>query len=459
MRVPLLLAALALVCLALSRPAQPGDAAEARARVEGLLKVPEAELSLAEFRAAGRQALLDPALTLPHYHRLPHATAKALRAYEATCDAAHLAGLDPVAKAVRWAHHQCAGTAPAPAFFDRPPFMHPSGRSYRALAGQPGGHVSEGAHPILSALDRPALRGLHRRSRVVVSSGHVLLATGGDTYATWSRRALDRRAHTEGLRLARRPAPACLVPAGEWCWAATEGTPYLRPAGVVLLALALLIALIGRWRSAARARAEQTLTIRTLSHELRTPAAALTLELGLLRQDYERLPEALQAPLLRASEEVARLERALAVSARYLRLERGEASTRPRDFELSAWLHAELEGLEVEIEARSLQVRTDPEALATCLHNLVANAEQHGRGPIRVRASNSGRWLRLAVEDAGALEAPFTRLSSPFRRGEQSRGLGLGLAITEHLARALGGRLTHRAAPNTFELRIPRRLP
>src|SRR5262249_56332965 len=73
----------------------------------------------------------------------------------------------------------------------------------------------------------------------------------------------------------------------------------------------------------------------------------------------------------------------------------------------------------------------DPLVLERVVSNLVANAVRYGAPPIRIRAQQRDRHLRVAVEDAGPgipkeLEG---RIFDRFARGGGETGTGLGLAI------------------------------
>jgi C4-dicarboxylate-specific signal transduction histidine kinase len=67
---------------------------------------------------------------------------------------------------------------------------------------------------------------------------------------------------------------------------------------------------------------------------------------------------------------------------------------------------------------------------AQVLANVIANAAEHGIGPVEVRARNEGGVARLEVRNAEASD------TSP------GRGRGRGLLIARRAARELGGRVS-----------------
>ena len=81
--------------------------------------------------------------------------------------------------------------------------------------------------------------------------------------------------------------------------------------------------------------------------------------------------------------------------------------------------------------------------------NLVENAVRHSPGgPVEIRASRDGEWIRVAVADHGPGVPPQERerIFQPFERGQsisRAEGTGLGLAIARRLAEAQGGTLEY----------------
>ncbi len=97
----------------------------------------------------------------------------------------------------------------------------------------------------------------------------------------------------------------------------------------------------------------------------------------------------------------------------------------------------------------------DRTRLAQALGNLIANALEHGAGPVEVRARSIGSRLRFEVHDAGPGLRESLRTLTRRPRGRR----GHGLAITADIAERHGGRLV--AGPSaggaTLALELPLR--
>lgn len=113
-------------------------------------------------------------------------------------------------------------------------------------------------------------------------------------------------------------------------------------------------------------------------------------------------------------------------------------------------------------------VRADPRAVQQILLNLGTNALKYGAegSPIEIHAEHDGERVRISVIDEGKgiapdqmerIFEPFVRLASSSERPAR-KGIGLGLAISRDLARAMGGDITVTSVVgegSTFVLELP----
>jgi two-component system sensor histidine kinase KdpD len=111
-----------------------------------------------------------------------------------------------------------------------------------------------------------------------------------------------------------------------------------------------------------------------------------------------------------------------------------------------------------------LMARFDRVALARIVGNLLDNAEKYGRSSddrtITLAARPAADAVEVTIADRGPGLPPGVHLFRPFARGVDTdgpAGLGLGLALSQSLARAMGGELAHRGSPTgaTFVLTLP----
>ena len=217
----------------------------------------------------------------------------------------------------------------------------------------------------------------------------------------------------------------------------------------------------------------------TMSHELRTPLTALA--------GYEELlVDSVLGPLSDSQREV--LERMHYVTAHlaaviedvlaYTNLETGSEIIRPSDFlaadllsAVAAVVHplAHQKQLAVVCEsvAQPIRMTTDIDKARQILVNLAGNAIKFTEaGEVRISVAESSGEVLFSVADTGMgiasgdlqrLFRPFTQLDSGLTR--RHGGTGLGLYISERLAKLLRGRIDVESVPgkgSTFTLVLPR---
>jgi PAS domain S-box-containing protein len=233
-------------------------------------------------------------------------------------------------------------------------------------------------------------------------------------------------------------------------------------------------------RDAEAANAAKAIFLTTMSHELRTPLNAVSgyvdlLEMGvrgpvtdLQREDLRRIRRASQH-LLSLINDILN----------YARLEAGSVELNLSDItladalgEMEALIAPQLQAKGVAYEYRpcdrSVRVHADREKLDQILLNLVGNAvkftERDGR--ITLSCEVVGDNVRVIVEDTGrgiprakqeSIFDPFVQVDRHLTP-ERQQGVGLGLAISRDLARAMHGDISVQSDAGqgaTFVLTIP----
>jgi two-component system phosphate regulon sensor histidine kinase PhoR len=237
--------------------------------------------------------------------------------------------------------------------------------------------------------------------------------------------------------------------------------------------LACAIGFVGLLRGLqreARAVEREKAFLTGVTHELRTPLAAIRLFAERLAHGRGDARE-YGALVARESE---RLE---ALVERVLALPHGNealslATLNPTEIVRStatlATPRAEERRVTLSVETPDLaEVLWDGEAVQQALLNLLDNAIRHGRegGHVVVRAREDGQTLALSVSDdgPGIGKRDRRRIFGRFERGATtSSGTGLGLYLVDRVARAHGGRVnleTEEGRGSTFTLVLPREAP
>jgi signal transduction histidine kinase len=175
------------------------------------------------------------------------------------------------------------------------------------------------------------------------------------------------------------------------------------------------------------------------SHQLRTPLAALRLELEALELRGEELPAAL-AQVDRLQETVDTL---LAVAR--------DAHPGTATADLGAlvdgaerrWrgpLATDGRPLHVQVNATDPVARASPRVIDEILDILLGNSHRHGEGRVTTTVRDTAGWLAVEVADEGAgfTIAPAEAFA---RRAGSDGGHGIGLALARSLAHAEGGRI------------------
>lgn len=200
--------------------------------------------------------------------------------------------------------------------------------------------------------------------------------------------------------------------------------------------------------------------LRHVSHELKTPLAALREGVALLQDEVAGPLSANQrevAGILRQNTDVlqARIEdllrfNAAAFEARRLdrrTLELGALVQRLVDEQRLQW---QARQLRIAIEGAPVWVQADADKLGVALGNLLSNAIRFSPvgATIRVALSQQAGHARIEVADAGPGIAPSDqpRVFEPFYRGERQpddavKGTGIGLSIVQEYVAAHGGRV------------------
>jgi two-component system sensor histidine kinase GlrK len=206
--------------------------------------------------------------------------------------------------------------------------------------------------------------------------------------------------------------------------------------------------------------ADKARFLRHVSHELKTPLAAL-------REGVSLLEDGVTGALNPAQREVAQIlqQNTVALQGQIEALLRFNAAAfearelRRQHTPLLPLIEEQIEaqrlqwqagGLTVRAEGEPLAVVVDPVKLGTALANLLSNAIRYSArgGTIEFAVSSTPETARIDIGDAGpgVEEGDRDRIFEPFYRGARQpehavKGTGIGLSIVQEYIAAHGGRI------------------
>ena len=222
--------------------------------------------------------------------------------------------------------------------------------------------------------------------------------------------------------------------------------------------------------------ADKARFLRHVSHELKTPLAALREGVALLQDGVtgelnagqREVAQILHHNTLLLQSEIEALLRFNAAAFEARQLKR-------RETDLLALLEAQVEaqrlqwqarGLTVMVEGAPLSLPIDPDKIASAVGNLLSNAIRFSPkgGSLRILLSRHAGSARVDIMDQGPGVAPADRdhVFEPFYRGVRQpedavRGTGIGLSIVQEYVTAHGGtvRLVDEGTQSFFRIELP----
>ena len=199
--------------------------------------------------------------------------------------------------------------------------------------------------------------------------------------------------------------------------------------------------------------------LRSVSHDLRTPLAAIRAVVSDLLGDAP-YDDATRADLLSlVGDEAERLDRLVANLLSLSRIEAGALRPERQAVAVDELVADTVKRLSRVLIDRRVQVDLPPlplvqgdyTQLSQVLSNLLQNAARHAppKSTIRIGGRNRPDCVEVWVDDEGIGVVPpeRQRIFEPFRRGEGSSSSGIGLAICRAIVEAHDGRIAVRDAP------------
>jgi PAS domain S-box-containing protein len=216
--------------------------------------------------------------------------------------------------------------------------------------------------------------------------------------------------------------------------------------------------------------------IATISHELRTPMAAVYgASQTLLHRGEDLTPERRRQLLEMIAAQAARLSQITEEVLLTTQLDRGDVTIEHEPVDVGALARASVEALrsqlpeevfvEVAVAPDVGSASGDADRIQQVLVNLVDNAAKYGDSPVTVHVEQTNGVIQIRVADRGpgiALSEQ-ERIFEKFYRADPHltrapSGTGLGLYISRELIRRMGGRIEVRSRPgagSTFVVELP----
>ncbi len=262
-------------------------------------------------------------------------------------------------------------------------------------------------------------------------------------------------------------------------------TPLRKSLAVALSCVLLAAAAVGLVLYGTVALSERRAAfVSAVTHELRTPLTTFRLYSEMLADDMVKDEAQRKTYLETLSGEAGRLSHLVENVLAYARLERGSAKVRAERVTIGELLErilprlkqrADDGGMEIRMDLSESDAKTplhiDAGAVEQILFNLVDNACKYAapraaERVIHVEADTRGKFTMLRVRDhgGGIARRERRRIFHPFHKSadeaaHSAPGVGLGLALCQRLAVALGGALTLDAGWKEgacFVLRVPK---
>jgi K+-sensing histidine kinase KdpD len=216
---------------------------------------------------------------------------------------------------------------------------------------------------------------------------------------------------------------------------------------------------------------QRSALLRSVSHDLRTPLAAIRAVVSDLLGDAP-YDDATRTELLTlVADEAERLDLLVANLLSLSRIEAGALRPERQAVALDELVADTVRRLgrllvhcRVQLELPPLPlIKGDYTQLSQVMSNLLQNAARHAppNSTVRIGGRDTGDFVEVWVDDEGIGVIPpeRERIFQPFRRGEGSSSSGIGLAICKAIVEAHGGRVDVVDGPTggaRFRFTLPR---
>ncbi|HWE63257.1 MAG TPA: ATP-binding protein [Chloroflexota bacterium] len=210
------------------------------------------------------------------------------------------------------------------------------------------------------------------------------------------------------------------------------------------------------------------LLLAAVSHDLRTPLTSLRVVVEALDEGVVQDPQTATRYLAGARQQIRQLETLIDDLFELARLDAGAVQLHRAPVAVDLLIDEAVESMRAQAAEAGIRLQAqiapslppallDSQRIMRVLLNLLDNALRYTPpgGYVEVRAARVDAAIRLSVQDSGdgIAAEDLPHVFERFYRGEKSRsrrhgGAGLGLAITQGLVEAHGGRIWAESAPD-----------
>lgn len=211
--------------------------------------------------------------------------------------------------------------------------------------------------------------------------------------------------------------------------------------------------------------AKETLknTVSDISHQLKTPLAALSMYTEIIQEETDR-PQTVSRFSKKSMQSLRRMEALIQTLLKVMRLDAGSVLFEKREYRLARLVEDATESLGARAKRENKRIlrEGDPDAVLVCdplwtaeaLSCLVKNALDHTEagGTVRIGWQRFPAMLRIWVADDGRGIAPedMPHIFKRFYTGQHfgdTKGVGLGLSLAKSIVEGQGGILAAESTP------------
>lgn len=205
-----------------------------------------------------------------------------------------------------------------------------------------------------------------------------------------------------------------------------------------------------------------------LSHELKTPLSVISLALETLL--YEETEESKKNLINRALNRIKELQNLIDTVYLLTFWEKGKETLSER-VELKNLIEEIINDYKEELESKNLRIflqlkekviNGDREKIRLMLRNLIDNAIRYNKkgGEIRILTDKEENSIILVISDTGIGidKRRIPLIFEPFIKGEESKGLGLGLSLVKKIAQMHNAQVHIQSQPDkgtTVKVKFP----